>query len=148
MRHVPKADRASWHSRAMEVADSAELGEAVSLWLETRETDRLVDRLRRTPPRVLKGLSHCVTELAARRLEKAHPDVAAWEQLLAAVHRDHRRKAGFLAALSERPNPGSNAPASAGRRDGERPGPPPASTGYPASRSVRTRSGRRPLPAG
>jgi uncharacterized Zn finger protein len=92
---------------------------------------------------VLKGLSHYVTEPAARRLEKAHPDVAAtlyaalglrileqgksryyatalghlsdakrcyrasqnqaaWDKLLAAVRRDHRRKTGFLAALSER----------------------------------------------
>lgn len=143
MRHVPKADRADWHSRAMEVADSADLGEAIGLWLETGEIDRLADRLRRAPARALKGLSHYVTEPAAGRLEKTHPDVAAkvyaalglrileagksryygaalqhiadagrcyrsiqdqgaWERLLAAVRRDHRRKTGFLAALDER----------------------------------------------
>lgn len=143
MRHVPKADRPSWHSRAMQVADSADLAEAISLWLETRETDRLADRLRRTPPRTLRSLSHYVTEPAARRLARTHPDVAAilyaalglrilhagksrhygaalghladarrcyratqdqgaWEELLAAVRRDHRRKGGFLAALDER----------------------------------------------
>jgi hypothetical protein len=143
MRHVPKADRASWHSRAMEVADSADLGEAIGLWLETGEIDRLADRLRRAPARALKGLSHYVTEPAAGRLAKTHPDVAAtvyaalglrileagksryygaalehladarrcyraiqdqgaWEGLLAAVRRDHRRKTGFLAALEER----------------------------------------------
>ena len=143
MRHVPKADRASWHSRAMEVADAADLGEAIGLWLETGEIDRLADRLRRVPARALKGLSHYVTEPAAGRLAKTHPDVAAsvyvalglrileagksryygaalehladarrcyraiqdqaaWERLLAALRRDHRRKADFLAALNER----------------------------------------------
>jgi uncharacterized Zn finger protein len=127
----------------MEVADSANLGDAISLWLETRETDRLSDRLRRTSARTLKSLSHYVTEPAAPRLAKTHPDVAAalyatlglrlleagksryytvalghladarrsyraaheqgaWEELLAAVRRDHRRMTGFLAALDER----------------------------------------------
>ena len=143
MRHVPKADRASWHSRAMEVADAADLGEAIGLWLETGEIDRLADRLRRAPAGALKDLSHYVTEPAAGRLAKTHPDVAAtvyaalglrileagksryydaalehladarrcyrviqdqgaWEGLLAAQRRDHRRKTGFLAALDER----------------------------------------------
>jgi hypothetical protein len=140
MRHVPKADRAGWHSRAMEVAHSADLGEAIGLRLETGEIDRLADRLRRAPARTLKRMSHYVTEPAAERLAKAHPDVAAkiyaalglrileagksryysaalqhfadarrcygaiqdlaaWERLLAAVRRDHRRKTGFLARL-------------------------------------------------
>jgi len=38
----------------------------------------------------------------ARRCYRAAHDQGAWEELLAAVRRDHRRKTGFLAALAER----------------------------------------------
>jgi hypothetical protein len=77
MRHVSRADRPRFHGRAMEVADSANLDDAIGLWLETREIGRLAERLKSTPAATLEGLSHYVTEPAARRLSKTHPVIAA-----------------------------------------------------------------------
>lgn len=77
MRFVPKAKRAEWHGQAMEAAGGADLGSLIELWLETKEIDRLVERLRQAKDAELEGLSHYTTEPAAKRLAKSHPDVAA-----------------------------------------------------------------------
>jgi hypothetical protein len=77
MRFVPKAERAAWHTKAMEAAASGDLGSLIELWLETREIDRLVERLRQAKNTDLEDLSHYTTEPAARRLAKSHPAVAA-----------------------------------------------------------------------
>jgi hypothetical protein len=77
MRFVPKARRAEWHAKAMDAAGGADLGSLMELWLETKEIDRLAERLRRAKDAELEALSHYTTEPAARRLAKSHPDVAA-----------------------------------------------------------------------
>lgn len=77
MRMVPRSERASWQVKAMAAAESADLDSLIELWLETREIERLVERLRRAGDAELEGLSHYLTEPAARRLAKIHPDVAA-----------------------------------------------------------------------
>lgn len=77
MRFVPKAERAAWHAKAMEAAASGDLGSLIELWLETKEIDRLVERLRRAKDSELEDLSHYTTEPAAKRLAKSHPAVAA-----------------------------------------------------------------------
>jgi hypothetical protein len=77
MRFVPKAERATWHAKAMEAAASGDLGSLIELWLETKEIDRLVERLRRARNTDLESLSHYTTEPAAKRLAKSHPAVAA-----------------------------------------------------------------------
>jgi uncharacterized Zn finger protein len=77
MRFVPKAERAAWHAKAMDTADRADLGSLVELWLETREVERLVRRLRAATDVEIEHLSHHRAEPAATRLAKSHPDVAA-----------------------------------------------------------------------
>jgi tetratricopeptide (TPR) repeat protein len=77
MRCVPKAERAAWHQKAMDEAGSAELDSVIELWLETKEIDRLIERLRQAHDEELEGMSHHATEPVARKLAKTHPDVAA-----------------------------------------------------------------------
>ncbi len=77
MRFVPKAEHAAWHAKAMDTAERADLGSLIELWLETREIERLVRRLRAATDPELEELSHYRTEPAATRLAKSHPDVAA-----------------------------------------------------------------------
>ncbi len=77
MRFVPKAERASWHAKAMEAAEQADLDSVIELWLKTKEIERLIARLRKVNDAELEGLSHYTTEPAAKRLAKDHPDVAA-----------------------------------------------------------------------
>jgi uncharacterized Zn finger protein len=77
MRFVPKAERSAWHAKAMDAAAGADLGSLIELWLETKEIDRLVERLRQAKDSALEALSHYTTESTAKRLAKAHPAVAA-----------------------------------------------------------------------
>ncbi len=77
MRYVPKADRAAWHKKAMDAARRADLHSLIELWLETKEIDRLIERLRKTRDEALEGISHYATEPVAKKLAKTHPDVAA-----------------------------------------------------------------------
>ncbi len=77
MRFVPKAERVAWHAKAMDAAERADLGALIGLWLETREIERLVRRLRAATDAEIEELSHYQTEPAARRLGRSHPDVAA-----------------------------------------------------------------------
>ncbi|MGH8613867.1 MAG: hypothetical protein ACREYF_18060, partial [Gammaproteobacteria bacterium] len=62
MRFVPKGERHAWHAKAMEASDRADLGALIELWLETKEIDRLVERLRRAKDAELEALSHYMTE--------------------------------------------------------------------------------------
>jgi hypothetical protein len=80
MRYVPKSQRAAWREKAMDAAEEGEesdLGSIIQLWLSAKETKRLAERLARASDQQLQGLSHYVTEPAAERLAKTHPDVAA-----------------------------------------------------------------------
>jgi hypothetical protein len=77
MSYVPKTERARWHAKAMEAAAGGDLSSLIGLWLKTRETDRLVARIRAAPDKELEGVSHYVAERAATRLERSHPEAAA-----------------------------------------------------------------------
>jgi uncharacterized Zn finger protein len=77
MRYVPKTERAAWHKKAMDAAASTDLHSLIELWLETREIDRLIERLRKARDKELEGISHYAAEPVAKKLAKAHPDVAA-----------------------------------------------------------------------
>jgi hypothetical protein len=77
MRYVPKEERAAWQKKAMDGATGADLGSLIDLWLEIKEIDRLVERLRNVGDEELEGISHYTIEPVARKLAKTHPDVAA-----------------------------------------------------------------------
>jgi len=77
MRFVPKAERTAWHAKAMDAAERAELGALIELWLQMREIERLVRRLRTATDAELEELSHYRTEPAVGRLGRSHPDIAA-----------------------------------------------------------------------
>jgi tetratricopeptide (TPR) repeat protein len=77
MAFVPKADRAEWHAKALEAAMGTDLHALIELLLETKELGRLAERLAHASDEALEGVTHFATEPAAKRLEKAHPDMAA-----------------------------------------------------------------------
>lgn len=77
MKFVPKAERATWHEKAIDAAKSADLHSLIALLLETKEIERLAELVRRSKDVALEQVSHYATEPAAKKLEKTHPDLAA-----------------------------------------------------------------------
>jgi tetratricopeptide (TPR) repeat protein len=77
MRYVPRSKRAEWHAKAMDASAGADLQSLIELWLATRETERLADRLREARDEEIERTSHYATEPAAKKLAKTHADVAA-----------------------------------------------------------------------
>ena len=77
MKYVPRAERAAWHEKAIEAAGGEDLDSVIELLLETKELERLADIVCRSKDVALEDASHYATEPAAKKLEKAHPDLAA-----------------------------------------------------------------------
>jgi hypothetical protein len=77
MKYVPKEERAAWHDKAIQASAVASLNSVIELWLATKETERLVERLRAASHEELESLSHYTTEPAAKKLSRSHPDIAA-----------------------------------------------------------------------
>jgi uncharacterized Zn finger protein len=77
MRYTPAGEKKAWHEKAMEASEKGDLSLQIELWLEKKEINRLVERLRRATDEELERLSHFTTEPAARKLERSHPEVAA-----------------------------------------------------------------------
>ena len=77
MRFVPASARAAWYAKAMDAARGADLGSLIELWLQRKEIERLVERLRAASDAELEDLSHDRTEPAAKRLATSYPDAAA-----------------------------------------------------------------------
>ncbi len=77
MRYVPAKERRAWHEKAMEASEKGDLSSQIELWLEQKESDRLVARMRKAVDVELEDLSHYKTEPLARKLERSHPDIAA-----------------------------------------------------------------------
>ena len=77
MKFAPKAERAAWHDKAMDASAQADLDSVLELWLATKETERLVERLRAASHKELESLSHYRTEPAGKKLSHSHPDIAA-----------------------------------------------------------------------
>lgn len=77
MKFVPKVERPAWYEKAMDAIEGRDLHSVIALLLETKELERLADRVRRSQDDSLERVSHYVTEPAAKKLEKLHPDLAA-----------------------------------------------------------------------
>jgi uncharacterized Zn finger protein len=77
MKYVPKTERGGWHEKAIAAAMGTDLHSLIELLLETKELERLAETVRRSTDEALAGVTHFATEPAAKKLEKAHPDVAA-----------------------------------------------------------------------
>ncbi|CAN5909832.1 hypothetical protein BH23ACT10_BH23ACT10_20970 [soil metagenome] len=74
---VPKAERRSWHEKAMAAAMGADLRSLIELLVHTKETERVADVVRRSTDEALEGVGHDAAQEAAKRLEKGHADAAA-----------------------------------------------------------------------
>jgi hypothetical protein len=77
MKFVPKAGRAAWHEKAMDAASGDDLHSLIELFLEVKEMKRLAELVRGATDQALEQLSDYSAEPAAKKLEKAHPDLAA-----------------------------------------------------------------------
>ena len=77
MCYVPAKEKKAWHEKAMEASEKGDLDLQIELWLEKKEIDRLVARLRRAADKELENLSHYRNGPVARKLERSYPDVAA-----------------------------------------------------------------------
>ncbi len=77
LKFAPKTERPTWHEKAMDAIEHGDLRSAIELLLETKEMERLAERVRRSEDDVLQSLSHHVTEPAAEKLQKPHPELAA-----------------------------------------------------------------------
>jgi uncharacterized Zn finger protein len=77
MRYAPGSQKATWHERAMAVADSAALGKFISLCVKAKEWERLAQRVDSAKPLELEALSHYCTEPAAHALARKDPLAAA-----------------------------------------------------------------------
>lgn len=77
MKFVPKAERATWHEKAIDAARGADLHSAIDLLVATKEMARLADLVRQASDHALESLSHHTAEPVARMFEKPHPGLAA-----------------------------------------------------------------------
>jgi len=77
MRYVPAKEKMTWRQKAMAASEKGNLSSQIELWLEKKESDRLVSRLRRAPDEELEDLSLYRTEPLAHKLERSHPDISA-----------------------------------------------------------------------
>jgi tetratricopeptide (TPR) repeat protein len=76
MRYVPAGEKEAWHKKAMKASEKGDLSSVIKLWLDQKEIDRLVKRLRRVMDEELEDLSHYTTEPLARKLKRSYPDIA------------------------------------------------------------------------
>jgi hypothetical protein len=77
MKFVLQAQRSSRHGKAIDAAEGVDLYSLMELLLETGETERFADLLRRTSDVALERMGHFMAVPAAKRLEELHPDLAA-----------------------------------------------------------------------
>lgn len=98
MKLVPRIERSRWHEKAIEAAKGADLHSLIELLLETREPERLVDLVRRSKDAALERVGHYITEPAAKKLEKSHPDLAARLWRAQAMRIVNTKKSKYYAA--------------------------------------------------
>jgi hypothetical protein len=77
MRYVPAKEKMAWRQKAMAASEKGDLSSQIELWLEQKESKRLVSRLRRAADKELEKLSHYRADPLARKLARAHPDISA-----------------------------------------------------------------------
>jgi uncharacterized Zn finger protein len=89
---VPAAERAAWHAKAMEAAETAPLDSCVELYLKARELPRLAARVCRSNDEELRGLYYSRAIEAAKKIAKEHPAEAAALYRGQALHILDRKK--------------------------------------------------------
>lgn len=77
MEVVPREQNAEWREKALDAARGGDPRSVMELFTETGQTQRLAGLIRAVTDVALQNLSHNVTEPAARKLDKSHPDLAA-----------------------------------------------------------------------
>ncbi|MCP3997070.1 MAG: hypothetical protein GY722_18725 [bacterium] len=77
LKFAPADEQHTWRSRALARGESADLGSAIGLFIESGETERLARRATRASDAELEGLSHYTTEPAAEVLRSSHAAIAA-----------------------------------------------------------------------
>ena len=77
MRYVSAKEKKAWRQKAMEASEKGDLSSQIELWIEQKESGRLVSRLLRAADKELEDLSHYRTEPLARKLKRSHPGIAA-----------------------------------------------------------------------
>jgi len=77
MCYVPAKEKITWHQKAMEESEKGDLASQIELWVEEKESDRLISRLGRATDEEIEDLSHYLTAPLARQLERSHPGVSA-----------------------------------------------------------------------
>ena len=77
MKIVPKTERKAWHEKAIDAAKGSDLHSLIELFIATKEMERLAELVRGATDEALEQASHYATEPAAKKLEKAHPFLAA-----------------------------------------------------------------------
>lgn len=83
------------------MAKHSDLDSLIELLLKTKELERLASLVRGSPDEALENISHYVTEPAAKKLEKTHPDVAARLWCAQGLHIVNAKKSKYYdAALS------------------------------------------------
>jgi len=83
MRYVPKAARARWHEKAMEIAATGDIGAFMEICVKTREWARLAAKLHLVKHEELEGVSHYHSEAAAKGLKNR--DIVASAKLYRAM---------------------------------------------------------------
>ena len=76
MKYAPRSERASWHERAIQAAET-DLWAFIDICVETKEWPRLANRVLAVDHEELERLSHYVTEKAASGLARKYPAAAA-----------------------------------------------------------------------
>jgi uncharacterized Zn finger protein len=76
IKYVPRGQQSEWHAKVLKVAEAADLDDAIELYVETKEWERLAQLVREAKPAALEDLSHYTTEPAAKKLEKMDPEAA------------------------------------------------------------------------
>lgn len=77
MKYVPRNTRDAWHQRAMQLAETVDMGGFVEICIETKEWEQLATQVVAAAHEELEGISHYVTEKAAQGLARKHPPAAA-----------------------------------------------------------------------
>jgi hypothetical protein len=116
MKFVPKAARPEWHEKAMDVAMGADLQSSIELFMETKEMERLAEVVRGAADSALKAVSHYATEPAAKKLEKAHPELAARLWLAQGLRIVDAKKSKYYDAALSNFERGRNCYVKAGQR--------------------------------
>lgn len=89
---VPAADRAAWHVKAIDAAETGSLDSCVELYLKTRELSRLAGRVGRSGDGELRQLYYSRAIEAAKKIAKEHPAEAAALYRGQALHILDRKK--------------------------------------------------------